>query len=361
MDGKLIAALVVGTIAALAPPVGARGEDWQKLGLLRIRDMTPFGLTRLDFLPAHAVAAPSGTWALELTLSYQNTWALSDNVVEYLESRGPARREITAADVDAMLALPGDAYLVDGEYGLVDLTLHYKTSSHFGLYVTIPYYFFDGGYLDSTIEGFHESFGFGDAGRESVARNRWHTIAKLERTVTVLNQAPQNDLGDPVFGVRYALEERPTDWNVIIEGAVKIPRADQELLVSTGETDFGVQVSAQRFYRRNALYATFSGVYFDSPDSALAKDQWIPTVIVGWETRLSGRTGLVLQLYGSRSTVQETNLDELSAEKLQATLGLQWLLRGNALRIGVTESISNFNNTPDVGLSLSYAYIFNPR
>jgi hypothetical protein len=146
--------------------------------------------------------------------------------------------------------------------------------------------------------------------------------------------------------------------NVIVEGAVKVPRADQELFVSTGEVDVGMQVSAQRFFRRNALYATSSAVYFDSPSSDLAQDQWIPTVIVGWETRLSAHLGLVLQVYGSRSTVQETDLPELSADKLQATLGLQWMMKGNAVRFGLTENLANYNNTPDVGLSLSFAHLY---
>ena len=197
--------------------------------------------------------------------------------------------------------------------------------------------------------GCHLVLGFDDAGRSLVPRNHWRMIAKLERTVSVLDMPPDDDLGDPVIGVRYSLKDKPADWNLIVEGAVKIPRGDQEFLVSTGEMDFGMQVSLQRFFRRNALYATFSGVYFDSPDAALAHDQWIPTVVLGWETRLTANLGLVFQLYGSRSTVQETNLDELSAAKVQATLGLQWRRNGHVIRLGFTDNVANFDNTPDVG------------
>jgi len=362
MQGRWLPTALLGLIAAIAPAGAAVADDSQWLGLMRVRDMTPFGLTRLDFLPAHAVVAPEGTFAFELTFTHQNTWALSDNVREYLESRGPGRSDLTQTDVDAILALPGDAYLVDGEFGLIDLTLHYKMSSHFGLYATIPYYIFEGGYLDSGIESFHDAFGFSDAGRSLISRDQWHTIAKLERSTLVLNEAPKSDLGDPVFGVRYSLFDQPAKWNLVVESAVKIPRADQEIMVSTGEYDHGMQISVQRFFKRHALYATMSGVYYDSPDSALADDHWIPTVIIGWETRLSQHTAMVLQLYGSESAVRETNLDELTADKLQATLGIQWLLERFVLRFGVTENISSFNNTPDVGLSLSFGYIFNsPR
>lgn len=351
-----VLAMVLLTITI--PASAQVADDWQTLGLLRVRDMTPFGLNRLDMLPAHAVAATPGTFAFEFNLTYQNTWALSDNVLEYLESRPPGRRELTSADIDNILALPGDAYLVDGEFGLVDLTLHYRVNRHWGTYVTIPYYVFNDGVLDGTVENFHDLFGFSNAGRKDVPRHRWQAIAKLDGTSVVQTGRPSNDLGDPVLGLRYSLRERPGRWNLIAEAAVKIPRADDELLVSTGETDYGIQLSYQRFYAHHALYATLAGVYFGEPDTMPGEDQIIPTLILGWEARVSRHLNTVLQLYGSRSTVQNTSLDELSAEKLEATLGVQWLYRGNVLRLGLTENIAHFNNTPDIGITLSFAHVF---
>ncbi len=332
--------------------------DWQTLGLMRIRDMTPWGLGRLDMLPAHAVAATEGTFAFEFNLSYQNTWALSNNVLDYLEGRGLTRAPLSSADVNAIVALPGDAYLVDGEYGLMDLTLHYRFSSHWGAYLTVPYLAFNEGFLDSTIEGFHESFGFSTAGRDTTLRNQWQVIAKLENTTYLISDRPSNDLGDPVVGFRYSLKDRPDKWNLIAEVAAKIPRGSEEFMVSTGKADYGVQLSLQRFFRRNALYATLSEVRFGSPDIGLAVDQWIPTLILGWETRITQHLNFILQTYASRSTVQETNLDELSANKMQATLGLQWHNRGNVVRFGITENLASFNNTPDVGVTLSFAHVF---
>src|SRR5262245_36633555 len=166
---------------------GAEEGGWQRLGLMRVRDMSPFGIARLDMLPAHAVAATPGTFAFEVNVSYQNTWALSDNVKDYLPKRGVERGEITADDVAAILALPGDAYLLDGELGLVDLTLHYRITRHVGIYATIPYFFAGGGFLDSTIESFHDAVGFGSAGREFAPRNRWIAVASLEGAAIVIH------------------------------------------------------------------------------------------------------------------------------------------------------------------------------
>lgn len=355
----LLSALALALSCAV--PEAARAqeeEEWRTIGLMRVRDMTPFGLNRLDMLPAHAAVLPTGSFAFELNLTYQNTWALSRNVDRYLEERGTKREEIGPAEVAAILALPGEAYLVDGEYGLADLTFHYRFSEHLGAYATIPWYDFESGFLDATIEGFHTGIGISNAGRDHVPRNRFVGIADLEGLRVVLTEAPEGGFGDPVLGLRGSLFQRPARWNLIAEGAVKVAWKNQERLVSTGSNDYGLQLSLQRFYARNALYLSLSTVWFGSPDPELSRDRWVPTLVAGWETRLSRHANLILQVYGSRSVVQETTLDELSADKIQATLGVQWYRKGTAFRFGVTENLVNFDNTPDVGVNLSVAKLF---
>src|SRR5690606_27575333 len=53
-------------------------QQWSHVGLLRARDLTPFGLLRLDMLPSHTADAAEGKWTFELQYAYQNTFVLSD-------------------------------------------------------------------------------------------------------------------------------------------------------------------------------------------------------------------------------------------------------------------------------------------
>jgi uncharacterized protein DUF3187 len=248
-------------LCALAPAAAVAEEGgWQTLGLMRVRDMTPFGIARLDMLPAHAVPATPGTFAFEVNVSYQNTWALSDNVKDYLTARGVERGGIGAQDVAAIVALPDDAYLFDGELGLVDLTLHHRISRHFRVYATIPYITFQGGFLDSTIEGFHGAVGFGSAGREFAPRNRFIALGSLERATVVIDEAPNSEFGDPVLALRYSLTSSPGRYNVVFEGAAKLALVDSgSPLVSTGRNDYGVQVSLQRFFTQRPSITRFPG------------------------------------------------------------------------------------------------------
>src|SRR5258707_5673148 len=136
-----------------APP------EYLKFGLLRERDLTPFGFLRLDMRPAHAVWAPPGSWAVEVLLGYQNTWAMSPNVEQYLKSL-PGRRRLGPADLAAIRALPGEAYLVDLELGLVDVALHKRLTEHWTVNATFSAVNSIGAFFARTIVAVHKTFGF---------------------------------------------------------------------------------------------------------------------------------------------------------------------------------------------------------
>src|SRR5262245_4093667 len=153
-------------IVAMAYGSLAGAEEGSLYGLLRSRDLSPFGFLRLDMRPAHAVTIEPGSWAIETELGYQNTWALSPDVEQYLiglESSG--RRKIGPAEVEAIEQLPGENYLLDLETATFDLTLHYKLAANWSIYGIVSAITYQGGFLDSTIEQFHDTFGFSSFGR----------------------------------------------------------------------------------------------------------------------------------------------------------------------------------------------------
>ena len=85
---------LIATALPLAVPAADAPEGGRFYGMLRSRDLTPFGFLRLDMRPAHAVSIEPHTFAFEAELGYQNTWALSENVEKYLDgarSLGPPR------------------------------------------------------------------------------------------------------------------------------------------------------------------------------------------------------------------------------------------------------------------------------
>jgi len=359
----LAGSLAPSSAAAEEPqPTPQPEEPWFHLGALRIRDLTPFGILRLDFLPAHAVTAQPGTWAFEVNLSYQNTYVLSDNVADYLRAKGGGKRTyLDSADVAALFASPEESYFVDGELGLFDLTAHYRFNHHWGGYVTVPYLMFQNGFLDSTIEGFHDLVGLDPMDRDLAVRDHFFVMSKTSSGNIVIEKPPKDGFGDPVFGVRYTLFPKPQKWNMVFEGAAKIAFRDAAVFVSSGGSDYGLQATYQRFFSKQALYFSASGVLFNSVDlTGFPTDtDFIPTAVAAWEFRMSRSVNGIVQVYASPSIVKDSELKELSANKFLASLGVQVHTRDAWIyRFALTENLVNFLNTADIAATLSIAKAF---
>ena len=210
MVSKLIALLAV----AAAPAAAA-----DLYGLLPGRDLSPFGFLRLDMRPAHAVSIEPGGWALETEFASQNTWAMSPKVERYLtDLEESGRRQLGEAELAAIRDLPGENYLIDLEMNAVDLTLHYKFSPRLTGYLITTAVAFDGGFLDSTVERFHEAVGLSSVGRPAVARDSINLIYDLKSTSYASLDVPSSKgLLDPTIGLRYSGIPLGRAWNLSFE------------------------------------------------------------------------------------------------------------------------------------------------
>jgi hypothetical protein len=347
---------------ACAPLAHAADDSGQFYGPLRSRDLSPFGFLRLDMRPAHAVAIEPGSWALETEIGYQNTWALSPEVERYLVSLEPTgRRRIGPAEVQAIVDLPGENYLLDIETALFDMTFHYKLSRNWTAYAIASAITYQGGFLDSAIEGFHDTFGFSSFGRPAVARDQATLVYDLKGARVVLLEKPTDGgLTDPTIGVRYTGFQPLQNWRLSLEGAAKIPVAGRRLLLSTGRADYGVQASLQRPGNNHAIYVDLAAVYYAGSSAPAPQDsQVVPTLVVGYEYRLTANTNVNLQAYVSQSVYssEQTDLDELTGMKYQYSLGIRHRRDNLIFTFGFTENVQNVNNTPDVGLQIGFAYV----
>jgi hypothetical protein len=350
--------LLLGSGAAIAED--AAQPAYPKFGLLRERDLSPFGFLRLDMRPAHAVWAPPGNWAVEVLLGYQNTWAMSPNVEEYLKSL-PGRRRLGPAELAAIRALPGEAYLVDLELGLVDVAMHRRLTEHWSVNATFSAVNYSGGFLDGTVESFHKSFGLDSFGRPAVERNTVNVILDLKSAQTVLvNAHLDGGLLDPTFGLRYSVAAAPSPWNLVMEAAVKVPIDGRRDFLSTGHTDFGLQATLQRFAGRHAAYLSAAAVRTRGSVLTSSNDRTdiVPTYIFGYEYSYSRNTNIVAQCYVSPSvfTHEDTDLEGLLKTKYQISLGLRHRAGASVWTFAITENVRNYDNTPDIGFQIGWAY-----
>jgi len=350
---------LAGLLLLVSMPVAAQQDEPWHQGLLRGRDLTPFGFLRLDMRPAHSVTVPQDTSVLEATLGYQNTWALSQNVEDYLSSL-PGRRRLGPSEIDAIRALPGEKYLVDMELGLLDLAFHRKLDAHWSAFVDVGLVWYGGGFLDGLIENWHEAFGFDRYGRPAVQRNDVLILYDLKGVqYTSQGISPRAGVLDPNLGLRYAFAERASPWNVVVEGAIKPPLAGRRDFLSNGHADVGAQATLQYVSGRHGTYASASLVYTESSVFGQASHrELIPAGILGYEFSWAARTNLVGQVSASRGTMDRnaTDLKGLLANKYQYAVGVRHHFDRSAFTAAITENFRNVNNTPDFGFQFGWVF-----
>ena len=363
--GFLAIVLVCGSGAAVAedatPPATGyeKSGGYERYGFLRERDLTPFGFLRLDMHPASTEWMPPGAWGLEVQAGYQNTWALSNNVRQYLGTLNQ-RHTITQADATAIRALPGEAYLLDLELGLLDITLHRQLTDRWSVNVTASAVHYGGGFLDGTVEDFHKTFGLGSAYRNYAARNKANVIVDLKGVQsTYIDSVPEGGMLDPVLGVRYSLMPGPSRWNLVLESSVKVPVAGERNFLSTGNADVGVQATLQGFAGRHAGYLSAAAVRTRGDAfTPYDRTQIIPTYIAGYELSLTHRTGVIAQFSVSPGVLNhnETDLPELLGKKYQISFGVRHRIDASVFSAAFTENMVNLNNTPDIGFQFGWTY-----
>jgi hypothetical protein len=138
---------------------------------------------------------------------------------------------------------------------------------------------------------------------------------------------------------------------------VKVAWRGERETLSTGTNDYGLQVALQGKFAERAVYFNASFVSTDGQVFGIPLDRrLVPTVTAAYETSLTSHANFIVQVYASRSTVQDTTIDLLKADKYQASLGVR-SRRGRLIYgLAVTENIKNFDNTPDVGMNLTLAW-----
>ncbi len=334
------------------PPTTER--DVKFYGPLRVRDLMPLTLPFLDFVPSHAVEGSAGVLFFEFHHSHANTFIMSSNVREYLENRGTERQRLSDEDFAAIRAMDGDAFYFDGAAGYANLTLHYSFSRDWNAYLKLPFIYYSGGLLDSGIESFHETFGFSDAGRPFAPQDISQALIKIgDEVLEIPDPGSNKGFADPVLALSKAFRRGKS--TIVVEGAVKIAVADTDDFLSSGSNDYGVQISFHKQWEKRALYLAASyvrlGTSGDIPDFGLEDVQ---KVSGSYERLFGRRMSFVLQGSLSPSPFQNTD-SELEEAKLQLSIGLRYAFqRTGAFEFGITENVSNFDSTPDVGLHFGF-------
>lgn len=339
--------------AATAPPTATSSVAAPVAGLLPVDDRFLLRTGLLSLPPTATEALADGTWAMTATVHRANSFAKSPDVLAVLESR-PSR--IPTRDVHRLRTKrqsPGPTrFLVDGELSELELNVRRGLGRGFELGIDLRLLEAGGGAYDSAIEGFHETFGFGQAGREGLLRDDYGIYLETEEAVIEAAARPSG-LADLRLALHWSSPTPAGAWDVAVRGMVELPTGDRDALFSNGSLDLGAQLLASRRLGRGRLHLAAAAVMVGAWDDMGLDRQLLLAGTAGYERPLRQRSSFLVQLHAGQSPFSDLQLAGLGEDVFLVTLGLKRRLRsGTEVFFALTENALHYENSADIALHL---------
>ncbi len=252
----------------------------------------------------------------------------------------------------------GDNSLVafDGETTLTHLSYNQTFADVWSWGVDIPWVSHDGGFLDSFIDGFHDSLGFGSGGRDLVRRDRlFYTVQVDGETVVDLRHSEQA-LGDVRLYLGRSLLDSP-HRSLVVHGLVKLPTGSVDSLSGSEAMDAGVWLEYGQVdvfgLSRLSLTAMIGGMVLGKGELLpQLQRNFMPVGHVGFGYQVHDRVQLLMQA-DAQGAPFDVDLSLLGRTSMQGTLGGRVFFKPSLwLDLGVVEDLYS-NSSPDVIFHLS--------
>lgn len=311
-------------------------------------EITPFRTTnqsplvQIFGLPAESAATltPSGRLKFSLTQDVASNFTVSTS----------ANEQIT----------------LDGESYRWTLATRYGINDRFEVGADIPYMLYGGGFLDSFIIDWHNTFGLPQGGRDAASKNKLNISYRKNGVQRLSMNRSGSGIGDIGLNAAmklYDIQNSDSHTALAVRTSLKLATGDSASLRGSGSTDFTLSLcgSMNDFTEWGSLglYGSLGGMAMTGGD--VLRDQqnnlagfgsagigWGPAQWISFKLQLNGHTPLY---HGS-------SLAELSKSSLMLVIGGALRFPGNyLLDIGVSEDVA-VATAPDVAFHLGLSRQF---
>lgn len=308
------------------------------------RDQFPVRMLFLGLRPEAGDLLPRRSVRLAARLDYANTFASTFPVGDTL-----------VAD-DYYQAAPPNEYrlFVDTETLRVSVDLDWRVASRVQLGATVPFLKHGGGFMDGLVEGFHGLFNLSNGGREWSPQNDYGVFVVRDRRFWIRSvESAGFRPGDLVLRVKMPLYRDGGGLALSLAGAVKLPTGSLETLTGSGGTDIQATLFATW---RPETHLVFHANLAHSLLGTVTRSEGFPlrsisTLLLAFEYRTTGRLAALVQTQVNIGPFPGSRLGPLNRTAIEATVGVRYALSESlSLDVGLTENLSQYQNTPDVGL-----------
>jgi len=298
------------------------------MGPLLVQSHAFFQLLRLGMNPWMTPSLEPGQFELHSSVTWVNLWGWK-----------PAR------------------YLVDGEVARVSWSLCSGVTRWLEVRLEAPFTLRTGGILDKPIEGFHDAFGYVQAGRDAFPRNRFRVVFYRPDGGEVRLDDGDTGLagGDLTLSARWALYEG-TKWLPAVGMA-------QILKIPTGQNEGGGVDGAIALYLSKKIWRAYGyfGLQYTRYGQSeilgipMRPEQW--SFLCCLEIPKNDRISLLVQ--DLIQTAAARDFYAFSEPTHELTAGLKFRFHpGALLEFGLIENLFNYDNSPDIGVHLGLSWRF---
>lgn len=293
-------------------------------GPLTLRGQSAFQFLRLSLIPVGVEPLPAASWLVSATTTWTNRWAWKKN-----------------------------KYLVDAEVLRVGFAATYGVTDWLGLRIEVPFCVRGGGVMDGFIQGFHDAFGLGQAGRDQFPMDHFQiTLWRKDGTQFGLTGEDSGiGLEDMILSSQVRLTKGgPYLPQAMLVLHLKLPTGDKGDLYGSGCVDGGVSVLLGKriwkfFGYVSAQYTRFGGK--EIAGIPMREDQ--VSVLTALEYPWCDRVSLVVQELVNTGAARD--FYQFSEASHEITFGAKVeTIAGTVLELGLIENLFRFDNSPDFGV-----------
>lgn len=251
---------------------------------------------------------------------------------------------------------------LDGETYRMTFAARYGIAPNLEAGIEIPYVIQGGGFLDSFVIDWHNTFGLPQGGRASAPKDRLFYSYRKDGIQKLLIDRSGSGIGDIALTGGFSLYDVHGD-RLAIKGAVKLPAGDSSYLLGSGSTDFMLQLCGSMIsyseWGSLGLYGSVGGIAMSRSD--VLRDQHNPlagvaTLGFGWGP--ASWISFKAQLNSNTPLYHDSTLAEVSKSPFLLVFGGALRFPGEyLLDIGVAEDVA-VATAPDVSFHLGLSKRF---
>lgn len=293
-----------------------------------VRDQNPLALIQGLPMPASARLPAAGAFDWSMTLALSNSLNVESNANESL--------------------------LLDYEAHELLTRLSYGLGDDWALTLDIPLISYGGGFLDNTIEGWHQAFGLPNGSRASYPDNAYQLYYQSGTRAVVNTSTASNSLADIQLGIGKQLTRTATQASSVWL-SLDLPTGDQAAFTGNGSSDIILQFANQHQLAADWLLDAGAAVTLPGASNlngvAVADRIWSAQSGIEWRALPS--FALQLQFNAHTRIYPDSALTALGNSYQLVFGGHLRLDECSKLAISVSEDIKP-GSTADVSFGVSY-------